>query len=588
MLSEATRDIFQRLFNALWREQLCHRRRLEAGPRGLRATMEFPAGGRLTGEVVAEQAMDRLLTAPPYLLQLGPERPAREAAHPAELLELLGDEAGQERLAAELRESATNLEEVLQAARGRAPELASLPGDTLLDKALGQAALPPEHFLEGWILRGHTLHPGTKTRTGFDAEDLRRYAPELTRRVDLRFVAVRRDHLVETTMCHDEPWGYPAPWRETLEGALTGAGLEPDGARILALHPWQSEHVLPRLFERELQRGILVPLEPRLGAIPLASLRTLAPAGHPAACQLKVPLAVQITSALRTVSAQSAQNGPRLSDLIQPLHRRLPDLREVLELQVEPAGLHFWPPGRPPEDPGALEQARHLSMLFRRPPRPQVGAPIVPAALLPERSPVSGRSVASELACAAPGGPEAFLEAYALVTGRALLPPLLQAGLALEAHAQNCLIRLRGGLPAQLIVRDLGGIRLFLPWLEEAGLSVRLHPASVITARDPGELVAKSQHCWLQGHLAPMISALATDLSLPEARLWSGVARTLRQLAGEILEEVPVPRRALLEELMFQPQIQVKALTRMRLRGASHDYDFCPVANPLHPGGEGA
>lgn len=558
----ARTEVLERLFNALWREGLADSRRLESGE----AVLEFPGGGELRAAVRHLRALDRLATAPPYRIRSSATSPQREFRDPGEALEVLAHEPGHPRLAAEVRESAANLELFLDAAAERAGRYPS--GRGFLERVFALASGPsPDVLLEGWILRGHTLHPGTKTRTGFTAEDLRRYSPELECRVPLRFVKVRATHVVERRM-ERAVASLPEEWR--LEAG--------DGWRVLAVHPWQAERVLPKVFARELAEGTLVPLDAEHPAWPLASLRTLVPDLPSPGVHLKLPLAIQATSALRTVSAQSAQNGPRLSDLVQALCAGIPGLARTLELQVEPRGLHFWDPGAPDDDPEALERARHLSMLLRLPPATVPGTWTVPAAVLAELSPLDGRPLACELAA---GDPLGFVAAYAEATARGILPPLMVAGLALEAHAQNCLVRFRQGRPEALVVRDLGGLRLLPGWMREAGLDPALHPSSVLAARTPEELVSKSHHCWLQGHLAPLLTALAEGDGVPEADLWRIASGAIRKVFEETLPRVPAHRRAVTEELLFRPRIQVKALTVMRLKGESHRYDFCEVPNPL-------
>ncbi len=538
--------MLDRLFNALWREGLNAGRRLSAD--GRRAILKLNDQSELLAHVEHRRALDRLRTEPPYVLRRAGEGRLEELRTPAQAIERLAALSAEPGLnwpllQAELEQSAANLDRFFQAAPARAAELIARGHARALE--VGEVAL------EGWNLRGHELHPGCKTRFGFGSDDLERYSPELGCRLDLRFVALRRDHAVDTAIA---PADLPAPWREALEAELERA----EEYHLLAVHPWQHEHRLKELFANEFQSGVLRALQASFPATPLASLRTVVPLEQPGAYHLKLPLAVQSTSALRTVSPQSAQNGPRLSALL----RQIPGLT----LQAEERGIHFWRPG---ED---LDRARHLSILFRQPPEPVPGTRLVPVAVLSERNPLDGRPLVAEAVDLYGGDPVAFATAYTELTARTFLPALFEYGVAIEAHGQNCLVRLLQGQPVELVLRDLGGIRILFDWLHRRGLDVSLHPDSVVIARTPEELVAKSHHTYLQGHLAPVFSALAESYRVHERLLWRAAARAMREHWSYGPEA---------ERLWFAPLIEVKALTRMRLGGRSHQYDFCQVENPL-------
>lgn len=537
-LSRGSREILDRLFNALWREGLNAGRRLSADRK--RAIVRLGDRSELLAHVESVRALDRLRTRPPYVLRRAGEGRLEELRTPAQAVDRLAalwPEAGLDwdQFRAELSQSAQNLDLFFNNAPARAAELIARGTTRVL--SLGDVEL------ESWNLRGHELHPGCKTRFGFSSEDLARYSPELGRSFELHFVALRKDHAVDTRIAEVQ-----LPWQDELQAELE----HPHEYHLMAVHPWQLEHKVRPLFQPELEQGVLRELKATRTVTPLASLRTVVPAG--ASHHLKLPLAVQSTSALRTVSPQSAQNGPRLSALLANL--------PGLSLQAEERGLHFWREG---ED---LDRARHLSLLFRRAPEAIPGTWLVPVAVLPELSPLDGRPLVTEVAV----DPVAFMAAYAELTARTVLPALFEYGIALEAHGQNCLVRFRESQPVELILRDLGGIRIYFEWLRRRGLDVALHPASVVVAHSPEELVAKSHHTYVQGHLAPVVSALAESYGLPERLLWRAASSAMRSL-WQWGEEA--------ERLWFSPRIQVKALTRMRLGGRSHQYDFCWVENPL-------
>ncbi len=584
-LSPAGAEVVDRLFNAAWREGFASRRRLMPSmDGGAWASVRLEGGRELVAGVESAGALDWLKTKPPYYVRSAEGAAPEPVLAVEQVLELWDDGSeGARRFADEVAQSAANLDAILSAAPARARALGALSAgliESAHSGAVDLGGVPPEAWLEGWILRGHPFHPGCKTRTGFDAGDLDRYSPELGRSVEARFVAVRRDRLVERRAPGArEDW--PRAWLDALEAELLRRGLPPGAWGVLPAHPWQAEKVLPRVFAAELAAKSVAILDFRAPVRPLVSLRTFVPIGERGACHLKVPVAVQATSAQRTISAPSAENGPAFSAWIEAARADLAWSGDW-ELQAEERGLHYWDPGADLNDPAALERARHLSFLCRRPPSRVEGVWTVPAALLAEPSPLDGRPVVAELASRHADGLGWFFHDYAALVLKAVLPLALREGIALEAHAQNCLVRFRGGAPVSVVLRDLGGLRVLEEWRGEAARGIALHPATLIRAQTPRDLVGKIHHTWLHNHLAPLARALATGFGVPEKSLWAAA----RAASCAVFEEAAArsdPRRAAeFRAAFFAPSVRVKALTRMRLSGKYFQYDIAEVPNPLH------
>lgn len=555
----ARHEVLERLFNALWREGFGEARRLAGGL----ATIRLPGGAEVAAPAMRLGKLGVVRTGFPYYVRV-PGGRLETLSDAEDLVELLGEVGDmRERWRGEVAQSARNMDFFLGRAKARRVELGDAA--SLLDGAPAAArrfSVRPEEYLESWVLRGHPLHPGCKTRWGFDNEDLARYSPELGRQVVLSFFALRRDRVVEAVSRPDAPAAFPSCWTCAFDAELGRRGLDPAGYAVLAVHPWQAANVLPRLFAEELSSEILLPLSARFVAQPLASVRTMAPLSACSPVHLKLPLAIQSTSAERTVSAPSVRNGPALS-------RWIAAAAPSLELQEEVRGLHF---------DGSLEKARHLSMLARLRPAERAGTTLVPAALLSELSPVDGRPVAVELAERRGGAVELFAEC-AEVTARAVLP-LLFKGLALEAHGQNVLLRLdRAGRLVSCVIRDLGGVRYLAGWMSEVA-AFSAHPATLIAAADEAELVGKLHHAWLQGLLAPLADALVEGCGAGERALWDAARRGVRAAWADASAGWG-PRAVLLERLFFAPRVRVKALTRMRLNRRYATYDWCEIDNPL-------
>ncbi|GGK37330.1 iron transporter [Pilimelia terevasa] len=405
------------------------------------------------------------------------------------------------RFAAELADSAANLAD----AYAHAPPpptlaaLAALPADA--------AAVLGEQV----AVAGHPLHPGCRTRTGMSRAQVRAYAPEHRPVVPVRW------------------WTVPAGrwWSPT--------GSPPE----LPLHPWQAAALV----------GAYPWLRPtgRVAATrPLMSLRTVA-AGD--GTHLKLALDVQMTSAVRRVSAAALHNGPLLGALLGGLAGRLPGLRVLAEV----GGGAACADGAP---------VPSLAYLRRVGPRRRPGEVVLPLGSLCADGAAGRPPLAVQAAAAGYGGdPVAFLAALLEV----LLPPLvalLHAGVALEAHGQNTLVALAGGRPVRVYYRDFGGVRVSAARLRAAGLEVPPLRGD-LWCEDADEL--RTTLAAAVGVVVGELVAVLGRYAAPQ-RCWAAVSAALAAaFAG-------VPGAAADEAAWRAAPLPVKATTAMRLADA-------PLAN---------
>ncbi|MFC9588443.1 IucA/IucC family protein [Streptomyces sp. NPDC056944] len=443
--------------------------------------------------------------------------------HPAALLAAL-DLPGAAPLVAELDHSVASLALSRAGAGGPGPA----PGDPLAS-------------IEQGIVDGHPYHPCCRSRPGLSVAEQLAYAPEHRPVVRLDLVAV------------------PA-------GRCRVAGEWParlrDGDRLLLpVHPWQSEHVLPGL-------GHLPYVTGAIPARPLMSVRTLAPLdGGP---HLKTALTTRMTSAIRDISPSGVENSAPLSALLAHV---VADLTGTFRITRNLAGASALVRGGPSAD---------LAVLLRESPAAAAGLregeTILPVAALAARPAGDGPPLIRTLLASA-GAPDAGADWLAAFAGLAV-PPLLRLlgrGVAPAAHGQNLLVVLDAhARPRRLVYRDLADVRVSPGRLARHGFDAAPVGGRVIDD-DPSVL-----RTLLFGHLfgttfGTLVSALADRDRTAGDRLWEAVAAAARR-AYDDLPATPENRAD--RTALFAPELRVKALTLMRLRGADHDA-WIPVPNPL-------
>ncbi|MEV7229966.1 IucA/IucC family protein [Polymorphospora sp. NPDC051019] len=497
-LPGARAAVLGRLWTALSREPVpgVTGRTTDAG----RLTVTLADGRRLTGPPPAPYV------SPPDRLDL--ELDGVTVAGPAPLVAALGDgvaptTGAHRRLADELDDSVANLAlaRAAQPAPDGGPPTLTRPGRTDAD-------------WEQLVVDGHPLHPGCRTRYGMSTADVLAYAPEHRPTVDLELVEVPADRWL-----------------------TTGSDLPP----VLPMHPWQAAHLLDT-YPWLRRTGRTRP------ARPLMSLRTLAPLDDPGH-HVKTAVDVQMTSAVRTVSAAAVRNGPPVTALLAGLAARIGGLTVLPETAA-----------------GAVlvdgEPCRSLAVVVRRAPAPDPGETVLPLAALAAPSPADGRPLVTEAVTLGYGGdPAGWLTDLA----RVLLPPLLRMldlGVALEAHGQNTLVGLRHGRPTRLFYRDVGGIRLSPARLARHGVTAPPVHGDLATD-DPAELrdtLLAAAGTVLTEQVAVLSRAYGTD----PRTLWSAVAAAAPD-----------------DDLLFRPTLPVKATTAMRMAADPLDVVWARVPNPL-------
>jgi len=439
-------------------------------------------------------------------------------------------------------------------------------------------------FFETWCHQGHSYHPCHKTRLGFSLDDNERYGPEFSSSFELCFMAIHRDHVKLTAGQVDldyQDWfaeAYPQVWSEWVK-AIQQCGLDQADYLPMPVHPWQLTHRLQDLFQTWIQQQWIVLLPSvKVSCRPTMSFRTVRLQDDLVSPQIKLPVAVQATSAVRTVSPASCENSPRLSAIISQILEQEAGYGQTLQLLPELVSLH----ATGVED----EIAKHLGVIYRGNPNQCVGADemfIVVAALF---QPIAEQGhpllidIMRFVGIGDVAGAKRYFAHYARVVLHAHLDLYLKYGIALESHQQNvCAIFKRGQLQ-RLLVRDLGGIRIHLPTFYTHGFDFTPYPGSAIVTSDRGEVRNKLIHTVFQYHLGEMVELLADQFGNPTRDYWEIIRSVVSDyFAAHRYQLVDGDWDAEQRALLDEPWV-FKALLSMRLKGVYSRYLYVPIPNP--------
>ncbi len=447
-------------------------------------------------------------------------------------------------------------------------------------------------FFEQWGAVGHLYHPCSKTKLGLLPNEVLQYSPEFQGGADILLAAVKKDFLhVESLQGAGNDlsdWlkqSFPV-WYEKWQKALEGKGLNIKYYSPMPIHPWQAENELLVKFKKALEEQVIVLFnDVKLSTSSTMSFRTMVPDEPVSAHHIKLPVAIQATSAVRTVSPASVQTGPKLSHILGEIVKKDADISATLRILQEETGAHFICND---EHYCEEDEQRFLSVLFRQNPLSCLGEgenAIVVASLFVNTPDKNIPLLADIMACA---GVEmnddvlSYFNKYVDVVLSGHFDLYIKYGIALEAHQQNTVAVFdKNHQPKAMMARDFGGVRVFAPRLRKAGFQLVPYKEAVTVTHDNREARNKFMHAVMQGHIGEVTICLSKHFNMDEKAFWEIVSSNLRK-RFKLLEDY-MDNQAYNEErnAFFKDDWSLKALTRMRLEKTSHHYIYEPLKNPL-------
>ena len=383
-------------------------------------------------------------------------------------------------------------------------------------------------------------------------------------------------------------------WARLRERAAA-AGLDPDEATYLPVHPWQWEQRIVALHAGAIARGELAWLG-MLGQryLPGQSIRTVADADHPERRHLKLALSILNTSVYRGLPRARALAAPALSAWLVERCDADPYLREQgLVLLGEVASVSVAHSAFEAIADVPYQHTEMLGAIWRDSVHAHLrpGERALPMAALIHRDD-AGVSFAELLVARSGLDAGAWVARLHEITLPPLLHVLYRFGATFSPHAQNCLVVLRDDVPARLVVKDFVDDATIsadpLPELDDL-------PAEVRAALGHGvESAVMAQ--WIQSGLLVCVHRYLAEIldermGYPERAFWAAAERAVTAYHERFEDELGA-RFALYD---FEAPAFVKlCLNRVRILGRGYaDGAQRPIAsasgwidNPVAPAHE--
>lgn len=423
-------------------------------------------------------------------------------------------------------------------------------------------------YSESLIFEGHPTHPLTKTKLPLSMEEVRTYSPEFEKIINLKVMLIHNEYVNVTTILDHSQFILNEVIPEYLDELHTFMNNRErllKDYKVILVHPWQYEHTIRNKFKEWLQNHILISTPFHVPSKATSSFRTMSLINHP--YHVKLPVNVQATSAVRTVSPETTIDGPKLS---QALHRELNQYTQ-LDVVLEPYGLFAKTDS---------DDARQLACIIREKPFiKNDGILLVTGALVNKNVVDNEITVDSYLKWINDDINQHTIHQFMRNYTRQLVTPLLALiqdyGIALEAHMQNTLVHLGPKYQIQFIVRDLGGSRIDIKTLSQRLKHIEVENKSLL-ADSIEEVIMKFQHAVVQNQLAELIFHFKKYEFIKEEELFNIIQEEI-----EVAINDTKPHADTLRKVLFGPTITVKALLKMRMKKKVKKYLNISLDNPI-------
>ncbi|MFL7961291.1 IucA/IucC family siderophore biosynthesis protein [Pseudomonas kielensis] len=449
-------------------------------------------------------------------------------------------------------------------------------------------------LLDQWgSLEGHPYYPTWKSRPGLSDAEVEQLSPEFNVQVPLRIAALRADMAKSESMPHVTSYhswfasNFPAQWAQWT-AALNAKGLDENQWLPLPIHAWHLQAYVLKTFAAEIEAGILITEGPDLQTLPTMSYRTMMPVLDETAPLIKLPIAVWMTSELRSLQAKSIHMGPRISTVITKILAAENGFDQRLEIFPEEIGVRYRNAITQDDAPG-----RHLSVVYRASraafERNDDCLPITVASLftrLPGGRPLFTDLIERDGVRADARGVEDWFRQYAAVVTRPVVAIYLMYGIGLEAHQQNTMVLFApDGTARSLLIRDFGDGRTYAPLLEERGYTLQPHvqpgilPTVFVEDIEPVRMFVLDAA--FLTHLHEIALWLTREYGLEDTRLWRVLREETEAAFEAVRERVAAPLWEAERQAFIQAPWPTRSLLRMHLSQYSNYRLQHTLTNPL-------
>lgn len=393
--------------------------------------------------------------------------------------------------------------------------------------------------------RGRYMMAFSKMKLPLPIEDVIRYSPEFGFEVPVTLTALHKSQAEVYTYSPDvtlddiftQQYGpVYSQWRQVL----LDQGLDPNDYLPLPVHPLSMKLVKEKFAQLISNKNLIIPEDIQIATHPTLSFRSMLPRDG-SGLNIKLPVPVQATGALRLMNTGEVISGPTLSTQMAQIHEEHDNFGQKLYLERDMAGVRVKPgEGRTDHD------TRYLSCLLRQNPRELLrpGEIIMPLAALFATSPVTHKPVIAEIMASAgiqeKEGALAYFKKYSDLILGGQLAVLFNTGVSYEAHQQNLnLVFDKTGQPVRTTYHDLvAGSFVYIPGYNMLVGDVAKLKSVPYLKDDMDSVINQFVHTNLWSNLFSLAHPVSYAFDIDRKELFQTVRQSLQEQIQEIRTEI--------------------------------------------------
>lgn len=310
-------------------------------------------------------------------------------------------------------------------------------------------------------LSGHPKLLVTKGRLGWGAEEIESFGPEREEGIVFNWVALLKK---SCDYSFDQGFSQKDLLSESMDEAQLEKFLKEHGHLladyvICPVHPWQWNRFIKIQFQKEIfEKKIIF-----LGAygdhyLPQISLRTFSNHSRPGKLDIKLPLSVLNTSAVRGIANKYVDISSKLSNYIENLCHSDPELKGMNVLK-EKAAMALVQSDFSQIEKAPYRYKEYLGAIWRESQNSKIDKnqelALMTGALFYQDK--KGESLLAQLIKESKLSEKEWIEKYFQVVVIPLYHLQAKYGVGLVAHGQNIVLKLKNSVPSGVIIKDFQG-----------------------------------------------------------------------------------------------------------------------------------
>lgn len=425
-----------------------------------------------------------------------------------------------------------------------------------------------DFFSRYGAFRGRYEMAFSKMKLPLPVEDVIQYAPEFGFDIPIHLAAIHKSQAEVHTANPKENIHqlFAKQYGETYDQwkkSLEAKSLNPDDYIPLPMHPLSRKLAEGKLVDYIAQNQFVFLEDAIIPSHAVLSFRSLIPTNSPSAPEIKLPVPVQTTGVIRSLSNAEVTRGPTLSNAFRQIHADNANFEDRLYLEGDVAGIRV-----KPSETITSEDSKYLACLLRDNPKAMLrqGETIMPLAALFATSPITHQPIIADIMVSS-GVKDRdqaldYFKEYADLIFGGQLGIYIASGAIYEPHQQNLnLVFTKEGKLSRMIYHDLvGGISAYRPGFAVSGNDTTVLDGIPHVFDTPDASIRQFIHTNLWCNLLSIIHPISKAFDIDRSYLLDVIRRSFAEqvaIEREKLENETSEKQHIFGELLDKLEVAI-------------------------------